>query len=143
MQGGVTATAELLTHTLGVQVLLKSRISMEAHAGAATAYVSGPLTSAIAARTIFACRTLPPGVRDVRVDLRGVSVLDVDALMMLEVLLLDWSEERRGASRIAYPPIRARDAFVAVPCTIRDAPDAELRPERDDRVVSPPPSLVW
>jgi len=116
---------------------------VEAHGRAATVYVSGPLTAAVAARTIFACRTLPVSLRGVRVDLRGVAVCDPDALVMLEVLLVDWSTERRGASRIAYPPIRPRDAFVAIPCAIRDAPDAELRPERDDRVVSPPPSLVW
>jgi ABC-type transporter Mla MlaB component len=124
-------------------VLLKSRISMESNARAATAYLSGPLTSAVAARTIFACRTLPAAVRGVRVDLRGVSVWDDEALVMLEVLLIEWSTERGGTSRIAYPPIRARDVFVAFPCAIRDAPDAELRPERDDRVVSPPPSPVW
>jgi hypothetical protein len=116
---------------------------MESHASAATAYVCGPLTSDIAARTILACRTLPPVVRRVRVDLRGVSVWDRDALVMLEVLLIEWSAERRGQSRITYPRFRARDAFVADPCAVRDAPDAELRPERDDRVVSPPPSLVW
>ena len=116
---------------------------MESHARSATAYVSGPLTSAIAARAIYACNTLPAAVRAVRVDLRGISVWDIDALMMLEVLLLEWGVSRAGVTRIAYPPARARDAFVAVPYTIRDAPDAELRPERDERVASPPPSLIW
>ena len=124
-------------------MILKSQLTIEAHIGAATAYVSGPLTAGVAARAILACRVLPPVVRGVRVDLRGVSVCDVDALVMLEVLLLEWSTERRGVSRIVYPRLRARDAFVAIPCTIRDAPDAELRPERDDRVVLAPPSPVW
>lgn len=68
-----------------------SLLSFEAHAFAATAYVSGPLS----------------------------------------------------ASVVAYPRLRARDAFVAIPCAVRDAPDAELRPERDDRVVSLPPYPVW
>ena len=121
----------------------KSRLSVEAHDCAATIYVSGPLTAAVAARAIFACRTLPAALRGVRVELRAVSVWDADALVMLEVLLVDWSAERHGASRIAYPPVTPRDAFVASPCAFRDAPDAELRPERDDRVVWPPPSLVW
>jgi len=116
---------------------------MEAHARGATAYVCGPLDAGIAARAILACRTLPPDVRHVRVDLRGVTVCEVDALVMLEVLLLEWRSERRGVSRIVYPQLRARDAFVAIPCTIRDAPDAQLRPERDDRVVSTPPYPVW
>jgi hypothetical protein len=116
---------------------------MEAHACGATAYVSGPLSASLSACAILACRTLPPDVRHVRVDLRGVTVCNIDALVMLEVLLLEWSSERQGVTRIAYPRIPARDAFVANPCTIRDAPDAELRPERDDRVVLPPPYPVW
>jgi len=124
-------------------VILKSQLSIEAHENGATAYVCGPLDASVAARAILACRFLPPDVRAVRVDLRGVTVCDVDALVMLEVLLLDWSSERRGVSRIAYPRLSARDAFVAIPCTIRDAPDAELRPERDDRVVLSTPSPVW
>ena len=108
---------------------------MEAHACAATAYVCGPLNASIAARTILASRALPPDVRGLRVDMRGVTVCDVDALKMLEVLLLEWSSERRGVSRIVYPRLRARDAFVAISCANRDAPDAGLPPDRDDRVV--------
>src|SRR5690348_18292899 len=104
---------------------------MEAHASAASAYVSGPLTAGVAARAILACRALPPGVRAVRVDLRGVSVCEVDALTMLEALLIEWRTERRGVTRVAYPRLPGRDAFVAVPCATRDAPGAELRPERD------------
>ncbi|HEY5415080.1 MAG TPA: hypothetical protein VIK41_09665 [Gemmatimonadaceae bacterium] len=116
-------------------MILKSQLSMEAHARGATAYICGPLNASIAARTILACRALPPHVRGVRVDLRAVTMCDVDALMMLEVLLLEWRSERHGVSRIVYPHLRARDAFVAVPCAIRDAPDAGLQPDRDDRVV--------
>jgi hypothetical protein len=116
---------------------------MEAHARGATAYVCGPLNPCVAARTILGCRMLPPHVRHVRVDLRAVTVCNIDALVMLEVLLLEWSSERRGVTRIEYPRIPARDAFVANPCTIRDAPDAQLRPERDDRVVLTPPYPVW
>ena len=124
-------------------MILKSQLAIEAHSSAATAYINGPLTANIAARTIMACRLLPPSVRGIRVDLRSVSVCDVDALAMLEALIVEWRAERRGVSRVVYPRLRGRDAFVASPCAIRDAPDAELRPERDDRVVSVPPSLVW
>ena len=139
----MTAGEDLLDHHLGAQVILKSQLSIEAHARAATVYIGGPLSASVAARLILACRLLSPDVRNVRVDLRAVTICDVDALTMLEVLLIEWSSERRGVSRIAYPRLRARDAFVAIPCTIRDAPDAELRPERDDRVVSSPPYPVW
>ena len=116
---------------------------MESHRHAAAAYVCGPLTLNVAAQTILACESLPPHVSAVRVDLRGVSVCDVDALVMLEVLLLEWGIVRRGISRIVYPRRGARDAFVAIPCAIRDAPDSQLRPERDDRVVLTPPYPVW
>ena len=124
-------------------MILKSQVSIEAHASAATAYINGPLTANIAARTIMACRLLPPTIRGIRVDLRSLTVCDLDALTMLEALIVEWRAERRGVSRVVYPRLPGRDAFVAIPCTIRDAPDAELRPERDDRVVSMPPYPVW
>ena len=124
-------------------MIFKSQLSVEANAVSATAYVTGPLTVSLAARAIMACRALPPAVRGVRVDLRAVSVVDGHALTMLESYILDWRAERRGVSRVVYPRLRGRDAFVAIPCAIRDAPDAELRPERDDRVVLAPPHPVW
>ena len=38
----------------------------------------------------------------VRVDLRGVTVCDVDALMMLEVLLFEWSSESRRQGQFKF-----------------------------------------
>ena len=124
-------------------MILKTQLSMEAHGRAASAYLAGPLTAGVAARAILACRMLPAEIRTVRVDLRSVSVLHIDALAMLEALLAEWRAERRGITRITYPKVRGRDAFVAVPSAFRDRPDAELRPERDDRVVLTPPYPVW
>lgn len=123
-------------------MIVKSQVSVEAHASSATAYVAGPLTAGVVVRAVMACRALPPTVRSVRIDLRGVSTCDLDALVMLESYLIEWRVERRGVTRVVYPRLRVRDAFVAVPCTIRDAPDAALRPERDDRVVATPPYPV-
>lgn len=127
----------------GAPVILRSQLDIERHETAATAYVSGPFTLAVAARTIAACGQLPRHVRAVRVDLRAVRAWDVDAIAMLESLLVEWAHERHGRHRITHPRPRARDAFVANPCTIRDALDAQLRPECDDRVVSTPPYPVW
>ena len=124
-------------------MIIKSQLSIEANAVSATAYVTGPLTAGLAAQAIMGCRALPPAVRGVRVDLRGVSILDAHALTMLESYILDWRAERRGTSRVVYPRLRGRDAFVAIPCAIRDEPDAPLQPERDDRVVSTPPYPDW
>ena len=124
-------------------MILKSQLSVEAHASAATAYVTGPLTASVAARAIMVCHSLPPAIRGVRIDLRAVSVCDVDALVMLEAHIVEWSADRRGVSRVVYPRRGGRDAFVAIPCAIRDAPEAELRPERDDRGASTPPYPVY
>jgi hypothetical protein len=124
-------------------VILRSQLSVEANVAAATAYLTGPLTLGLVARAIMACRAVPPAIRGLRVDLRAVSVCDFRALTMLESYIVDWGSDRRGVSRVVYPRIGGRDAFVALPCTIRDAPDAELRPERDDRVVLTPPYPVW
>ena len=123
-------------------MILKSPSSVEAHAPAATAYITVPLAASVAARAIMACHSLPPAIRGVRVDLRAVSVCDVDALIMLEAHIVEWSAERRGVSRVVYPRRGSRDAFVAIPCAIRDAPEAQLRPERDDRGASTPPFPV-
>ena len=119
------------------------QLVVETHMTGATAYVSGPFSLAAAARTIAACCRLPRLVRAIRVDLHAVTTWDADALMMLESLLVEWAYERRGAHRITRPSATARDAFVAIPCTIRDAPDSQLRPGCDDRVVSTPPYPAW
>jgi hypothetical protein len=105
--------------------MLKSQLSVEAHRFAATAYLKGPLTASLAARTIMVCRALPATVRGMRVDLRAMTMWDSTALTMLESHMVEWSEERGGVSRVLYPRSSARDAFVAVPCTIRDAPEGE------------------
>jgi hypothetical protein len=124
-------------------VILKSGLTIESHASAASAYLSGRLSLGLTARAMTAFCSLPARIRALRVDLRSITVYDVDAMLMLESLVVEWCHERRGISRIARPRMVVRDAFVALPCANRDAPDAELRPERDDRVVSSTPSLVW
>ena len=116
------------------------QLAVETHLSAATVYLSGPFSLSIAARTIAACCRLPGHVRSIRVDLHAVTVWDADAVTMLESLLVEWARERRGTHSITRPHSRPRDAFVAIPCTIRDAPDAPLRPGCDDRVFSTPPN---
>lgn len=83
-----------------------------------------------------------PAIHGGRIDLRAVSGCDVDALVMLEAHIVEWSGDRRGVSRVVNPRRGCRDAFVAIPCAIRDAPESELRPERDDRGASTPPYPV-
>jgi len=123
-------------------VFLTSGLTIESHTRAASAYLSGPLSLGLTARAISAFCSLPACVRALRVDLRGITVCDVDALLMLESLVVEWCHQRRGVSRIARPRFGGRDPFVAIPCAIRDAPDAPLGPERDVRVFSSPPTLI-
>ena len=77
-------------------MIVRSQVSVEAHASSATAYVMGPLTAAVVVRTVMACRALPPAVRGVRIDLRGVTMCDLDALVMLESHIIEWRVERGG-----------------------------------------------
>jgi hypothetical protein len=116
------------------------QLAVETHPFAATVYLSGPFSLAVAARTIAACCRLPRHVRAIRVDLHAVTVWHADAVNMLESLLVEWARERRGTHCITPTRSRPRDAFVAIPCTIRDAPDSPLRPGCDDRVFSTPPN---
>ena len=121
----------------------RSQLVVEAHGSGAAAYVSGQFSLAAAARTIAACLRLPKEIRTLRADLRAVTAWDIDAILMLESLLVEWSRERFGVHRITHPRGSPRDAFVAIPCAIRDAPDAQLQRECDERVVSVPPSPIW
>ena len=121
----------------------KSGLTIESHASAASAYLSGPLSLGLTARAISAFCALPTRVRALRVDLRAITVCDIDALLMLESLVVEWCRARRGVSRFTRPRVGGRDPFVAIPCAIRDAPDAPLGPERDVRVFSSPPTLIW
>ena len=86
-------------------MILKSQLSIEAHARSCHGVYLR------AAQREHRRAHDPRRVARSRRDVRGafasicaaVTVCDVDALMMLEVPLLEWSSERRGASRIAYP----------------------------------------
>jgi ABC-type transporter Mla MlaB component len=77
--------------------------SLEAHHDAATLYVAGTLSVAGAIDVMRRCEALPERVRALRVDLRGVRLLDVCALEALAFTLGRWRESRRGITRLALP----------------------------------------
>jgi len=124
-------------------VIVRSQVAIEAHAFAATAYVTGPLSASVVVRTVMACHALPSTIRGVRVDLRAVSICDLDALVMLEAHIVEWRAHRRGVTHVLYPPLRARESFIAIPSAIRDAPETGGRPEHDERGLSPASYPVW
>ena len=66
------------------------RFCLEAHAHAATLYVSGPLTAARALSALRACEGLSPSVLELRVDLRGATLTDAAPVQAVAMLLVRW-----------------------------------------------------
>ena len=81
--------------------------TLEAHAHAATLYLHGTLLPHAVVGAFRPCYTLPPGVRRLRVDLRGVAGAQHAAADTLAILLREWERTRRGVARIDLPaPLR-------------------------------------
>jgi ABC-type transporter Mla MlaB component len=83
-----------------VSMSAPSNLTVEAHRSAATVYASGDLTTAAVLRAIATVEQLPPHVRAICVDLRGVRRTDSRALRTLEAFLCRWRAARRGMSRV-------------------------------------------
>ena len=71
-------------------------IAVEAHSCAATLYLSGTLTIAGALRAGTACEELPPRVKTLRVDLRGLIAPAPLTLRALAIALRRWRVSRAG-----------------------------------------------
>ena len=100
-------------------------IAIESHPCAATLYLAGTLTAAGVARITAACDALPETIRTLRVCARALAPSDPHAVAALAAELKSWG---RGCCR-RHPAQRRRsgahrDAFVAEPCTSRDASGA-------------------
>lgn len=108
---------------------------LEAHSRAATLYLSGPLTVAGALRALRLCDRLPPGVTELRVDLRGTTLADPTPVQAVAMLLARW--RRAGSarrSRIELPPATRRP-----PAT---PPRAKQRPAKERPAKERPPRLT-
>ena len=85
------------------------RCRVESHPGAATLYLSGPLTSMAAWETLRRLELLAPEVTLLRVDLTGASYGDAGPITAVALLLERW---RRGEAdrrtRIQLPPMDRR-----------------------------------
>lgn len=102
---------------------------LEAHARAATLYVSGPLSVAGALRALRSCDRLPPGVSDLRVDLRGAALPNPTPVQVVAMLLARWRRAGRDRrTRIELPPATRRPA--ATPPRARPRPPRPPRPPR-------------
>jgi hypothetical protein len=76
---------------------------LESHPRAATLYVRGALSARALLEAFERCAELPPHVRALRVDLRGVRLFDPRALDALARMLGRWRAERRGMTRVELP----------------------------------------
>lgn len=82
--------------------------TLEAHAAAATLYLHGTLLPQGAVTALRACFSLPPAVRRLHVDLRGVGAAHAGASDTLAILLEEWTTTRRGPTRVHLPASRLR-----------------------------------
>jgi ABC-type transporter Mla MlaB component len=89
-----------------------SQFWLESHPQGATLYVRGALSVCAALRALDRCAELPPRVRALRVDLRGVRFFDPSALDAVAHLLGRWRAERTGVTRVKLPRERT---FVSPP----------------------------
>jgi ABC-type transporter Mla MlaB component len=79
------------------------RVSIESHATGSTLYVAGVLAPRAAARFEDEIGVLPASTRVVRVDLRGVVVIDPAAFVRVARSLTHWRDARRGQVLIQFP----------------------------------------
>jgi hypothetical protein len=80
------------------------QFTLEAHTAAATLYLHGTLQPQSAVGAFRACYNLPPAVRRLYVDLRGVSALLPGTSDTVEILLDEWRRARGGETCVARPP---------------------------------------
>ena len=89
------------------------RYDLESHGSGATLYLTGALSVAGSRRAFAAIQSLPPLVRALRIDMRGIRLFDPAALHFLAVELRGWREDRAGITRVKLP--RERWPVFSVP----------------------------
>lgn len=87
---------------------LPLQFTLESHATAATLYLHGTLQPQSAVGAFRSCYQLPPAVRRLTVDLRGVHDTHPGAADTLAILLHEWETVRRGAARAEPVPAALR-----------------------------------
>lgn len=65
-------------------------VVLEAHARCATLYLQGPLDAEAAERALTLCGALPPAIRDLRIDARGLDLGDALTAAALRAVVRTW-----------------------------------------------------
>jgi len=84
------------------------QVRLEAHTTAATIYVVGLLADLAASRTETIISQVPVGTSVIRMDLRGVHLIDPLAFVRIARSLSTWRDIRRGRVSIEFPARSAR-----------------------------------
>ena len=86
------------------------QVSLEAHRYSATIYVMGLLADPAALRTGTLIESVPSTTRTVRLDLRGVEIIDPIAFVSVARALNRWRDAMRGRVTIEFPARSRRRA---------------------------------
>jgi hypothetical protein len=79
------------------------QVRLEAHQHGATIYVVGLLADLAASRTEALIGQVPLGTSVIRMDLRGVQLIDPKAFVRVARSLNHWRDLRRGRVSIEFP----------------------------------------
>lgn len=88
------------------------QVRLEAHKHAATIYVVGLLADLAASRTEAIISQVPIGTSVIRIDLRGVSLIDPRSFVRMARSLDNWRDLRRGRVSIEFPERSSRPSPV-------------------------------
>jgi len=95
------------------------QVKLEGHAHSMTIYVTGLLADLAATRTELAVSRLREGTQVVRVDLRGVEIIDPTAFVRVARSLSRWRDEQRGRVMIQFPERSVRESRPPVSLPVR------------------------
>jgi hypothetical protein len=84
------------------------QVRLEAHEHSATIYVVGLLADLAASRGEKLIATVPVGTSVIRMDMRGVHLIDPRAFVRIARSLNDWRELRQGRVNIEFPERSSR-----------------------------------
>ena len=95
------------------------QVKLEGHAHSMTIYIVGFLADVAATRTEIIVGTFRDGTSVVRVDLRGVEIIDPTAFVRVARSLSRWRDETRGRVMIQFPERSTRASRSSLVMPVR------------------------
>ena len=97
------------------------QVELEGHTDSMTIYISGVLADLAATRTEVMVGGLREGTRVVRVDLRGVEIIDPTSFVRVARSLSRWRDDKRGRVVIQFPERSTRSSQPAFSMPVRSS----------------------